>query len=206
MTFRRSHQVVSSFVVALLLSPPAFALEMPLSSEAVREAYFLGQRRDETMAKFFETYRQHLPAPKSGPHVSTVELLTPYAEAVDLSRQRTLGYSAQQAQLDYQHRGNRVRIVVHVEYTPTYGHGTRGSWKDFQVQLSQQGETLEAKSVRYESVHVGTGGKGGGSWLTGFLIRLEYDAHDLVSDDATVAVDTPDGQHVVATFDLVKLR
>jgi hypothetical protein len=26
------------------------------------------------------------------------------------------------------------------------------------------------------------------------------------SDDATVEVDTPDGQHVVANFDLIKLR
>lgn len=223
MIFQRTQQAASLLIAALLLTPPAFALELPLSSEAVREAYFLGQRRDEKTAKFLETYRQHLPAPKCGPHVAVVELLTPYAEAVDLSRQRAgLGYSAQQAEQDYRRRNNSVRIGVHVVYTGAFGRVTpcppdsqsgsgapassapTSSWKDYQVRVSQDGKALESRNVRYQGTR--TSGSKGGSWSTGFIIWLEYDAEALSSSEATVETQTPDGQRVVAKFDLEKLR
>jgi hypothetical protein len=225
MLFQRTQQVASLLIAALLLTPPALALELPLSSEAVREAYFLGQRRDEKTAKFLDTYRQHLPAPKCGPHVAIVELFTPYAAAVELSRQGAgLGYSAQQAEQDYRRRSNSVRIGVHIVYPgafgsvtpcspiPQSGSGTlhssapAGSWKDYQVRVSQGGKTLESRSVRYEGTHISLSGKGATSWSTGFIIRLEYDAEALSPSEATVETDTPDGQHVVAKFDLERLR
>ena len=211
----RSHLTLLS--AALLLSPPSFAFDTPLSDQAVREAYFLGQRHDEKISLFFETYRRYLPVPKSGPHVYVVQLFTPFAEAVEASRRHGAGYSAQQAQQDYRGRGDSLRLGVHVRYTATYGPGfpyssnqvpgQTGTWKDFQVRLTQDGKTLESRSVKYEGTRIGNGGgKGGGSRPTGFIIWVEYDAHDLTSDDATVEVDTPDGQHVVATFDLTRLR
>ncbi len=52
---------------------------------------------------------------------------------------------------------------------------------------------------------MGTGGRGSAR-PTGFIVWLEYDAFNLVSTDAAVETDTPDGQHVVATFDLSRLR
>ena len=71
-------------VAALLITSLAFAFNAPLSDEAVREAYFLGQRRDDRTAQFLETYRRYSPVPNSGPHVYAVELFTPYAQAVKL--------------------------------------------------------------------------------------------------------------------------
>jgi hypothetical protein len=68
---------------ALLTTSVTFAIEVPLSDEAVREAYFLGQRRDDTTAQFLETYDRYFPVPKSGPHIFVVELFTPYAQAVE---------------------------------------------------------------------------------------------------------------------------
>src|SRR6185437_6280372 len=87
---------------ALLMASIARALDVPLSDEAVREAYFLGQHRDDRTAQFLETYRRYFPVPKSGPHVFAIELFTPYAEAVEASSKHGLAYSAQQAWLDYQ--------------------------------------------------------------------------------------------------------
>src|SRR5206468_8854587 len=66
----------------LLISPGALAFSSPLSDEAIREAYFLGQRRDEKMTAFLEKYKQHLREPDRGPYVSSVEFLTPFALAV----------------------------------------------------------------------------------------------------------------------------
>jgi hypothetical protein len=194
----------------------ASAFDTPLSDEAIREAYFLGQRHDEKISFFFETYRRYLPAPKSGPHVFMAELLTPFAEAVEASRKHSLGYSAQQAQLDYRTRGDSMRVRVHVAYTSTYGPGfpyspnkvpgQTGTWKDFQVRLSQKEKAIEPRSVSYEGTRIGSNGKGGGSRPTGFIIWLVYDAAQLASSDASVDVDTPDGQHVIATFDLTRVR
>ena len=198
---------------ALLVTSIASACEVPLSDEAVREAYFLGQRHDETSARFLETYRLYFPVPKSGPHVFVVEVFTPYALAVQSSSHHSLGYSAQQAKLDYRARGDSLRVGVYVRYTSTYGPGfpyspvRTSGWKDFQVRLTLNGKTLESRSVRYEGTLMGTGGgKGAGSRPTGFIVWQEYPAPNPTSTDATVEVDTPDGQHVVASFDLSRLR
>ena len=209
MMFQRIQTIISLFVLALFITSSAFALELPLSSEGVREAYFLGQRRDDTTSKFLDSYRQHLPAPKSGTYVSMVELLTPYAEAVELSRQRSVGYSAQQAEQEYRHRGNSVRLGVYLRYGATCGFDRpNGSWRDYQVRFSQDGKVRDPLSVRYEGTRIGTGAgrSGGGACPTGFVIWLEYDAEKLSSSEALVETDMPDGQHAVATFDLQKLR
>lgn len=205
-----------TLLLAISISLPTCAFDAPLSDQAVREAYFLGQRHDEKISFFFESYRRYFPAPKSGPHVFMAELLTPFAEAVDVSRKHSAGYSAQQAQLDHRNRGDSMRVGVHVGYTPTYGPGfpyspnkvpgQTGTWKDFQVRFSQKENAIEPRSISYEGTRIGTGGKGGGSRPTGFIIWLTYDAAQLTSSDASVEVDTPDGQHVTATFDLSRLR
>jgi len=108
---------------ALLTTSVALAFNAPLSDEAVREAYFLGQRHDDTTARFLETYRRYFPVPESGPHVLVVELFTPYAQAVESSSKQGAGYSAQQAIQDYQVRGDSLRVSVHVRYTSTHGAG-----------------------------------------------------------------------------------
>src|SRR5947207_1287097 len=57
---RRLFRVFASFLVALCVTLPAFALDAPLSDEAVREAYFLGQRHDASFLgnyiKFCKTF------------------------------------------------------------------------------------------------------------------------------------------------------
>ena len=119
--FRRYPRCLASALAAVLLVwPPASIFSANLSDEAVREAYFLGQRNDEKTARFLETYRRHLSMPQSGLYISEIEFFTPYAETVDLSRQRTFGYSAQQAAQEYRDRGDVFRLRVRVFFTDTY--------------------------------------------------------------------------------------
>jgi len=77
--------LVSVLLVTLLVAAPSFAIQSPLSDEAVREAYFLGQRHDGTYARMLDQYSKHLPAPKSGPYISSVMFLTPFAQLVHFS-------------------------------------------------------------------------------------------------------------------------
>src|SRR5260370_17246550 len=65
---------VSILLVALLASPASFAFQSPLSDEAVREAYFLGQRHDGSFAHLLDKCSKRLPPPKSGPHISAITL------------------------------------------------------------------------------------------------------------------------------------
>ena len=213
---------LSIFATALLLSPSSFAFNSPLSEQAVREAYFLGQRRDEKTAEFLDKYRRHLPVPESGPWISTVEFFTPYAEAVELSRQRSFGYSAQDAAQDYRKNGDRLRITVTIEFTNSYGgliqektSQRSGSpnrfslrspdfWKDFTYRLFDGDDLIETLEMHgsptFRTVDDST-------MMTGAQIMLLYDAGKIsASAAAAMVIEIPDGQQVVVPFDLATLR
>src|ERR1700674_5507708 len=112
--------VASLLAAALLLSPSSFAFDTPLSDQAVREAYFLGQRHDETMATFLNKYTKFFPSPKTGPDIASVTFFTPFALLVQQSSQDSSGYSAQQAALDHRGQGESVKIIVQILLTDSY--------------------------------------------------------------------------------------
>ena len=211
-------------VLASLLTMvhPALGYEAPLSETAVREAYFLGQRNDETMARFLDTYAKHLPPPKTGPYIAKVQVLTPFAQVVDVSRQRTSGYSAQQAAIDYRARRDTIQLLVEIQLTATYGpyftqppkepSGAAGGvslrpsdfWRDFQFRFSQGDDEIAPRNVHGEPTYMFS--EEGGATLSGAIVWEEFDAREVKSDRATVEIDTPDGQRVAVEFDLTKLR
>lgn len=106
---------------ALFLVSPSLAFNTPLSDEAVREAYFLGQRNDESTLSFFNSYLRLLPQPETGAFIAEVEIYTPYVQVVETSRRRSVGYSAQQAAQDYRRLNNRIFVRIRIDFTPTYG-------------------------------------------------------------------------------------
>jgi hypothetical protein len=141
--------------VSFLLIPSAFAFDAPLSPEAVRDAYFLGQHNDQSTLSFFSQYVRTLPAPDKGPYIAEVELYTPYTQIVEASRRRTGSYSAQQAELDYRHRHDKLYVRVRIDFTDIYGlelHRSANAdkqlsgedkplpdfYRDFRVGLSQR--------------------------------------------------------------------
>src|SRR5215469_11464065 len=86
--YSMAHSVRSCFSVlaaSLLLAPFSSAFESPLSDHEVREAYFLGQRHDETMARLLNGYTRFLPAPSTGPYIYAITFLTPFALLVQHS-------------------------------------------------------------------------------------------------------------------------
>jgi hypothetical protein len=192
--------------------------EVPLDSHSVREAYFLGQRNDEKTTEFLSAYVKHPPFPEKGPYISEIELLTPYAQVLEMSREKTVGYSAQDAEEDYRRRGDTIRVRVRIEFTPTYGpieahksdqDGVQGLtlrppdfWKAFRIGLKQHEQWIEPCEIYGEPTYEPFPG----GQMTGALVWYVYDAHEVASEEVSVEVFTPDGQHVVATFDLAKLR
>jgi hypothetical protein len=213
---------ISLLVVALLLSPSTFAFDAPLSDQAVREAYFLGQRRDASLARFLDKYTKHLPAPKTGPHISSVTFYTPFALVAQLSSKYSMGYSAQQAALDHRDRGESVKIIVQILLTDSYpafiprptgsrsgsptGFVLRPSdfWKDFDVQVFSEDKQLRPFTSSGEPNY--TCSDEGGCILTGATIQFEFPADSFASDSATIQVTPPEGDPVSLDFDLTSLR
>lgn len=54
------------FATFLAFPFPSAAFDTPLSDTAVRQAYFMGQRHDESLGRFLDKYIKHLRAPKPG--------------------------------------------------------------------------------------------------------------------------------------------
>ena len=74
------------------------AYEVPLTPADIHEAYVLGQRNDQVTANFLHPYISACSTPEESCFITQIELLTPFAQVVDVSRRNaTKGYTEQQA-------------------------------------------------------------------------------------------------------------
>jgi hypothetical protein len=217
---RSFFRLATSLVCAsVLLIQPLSAFDTPLSDTVIREAYFLGQRHDESVAKFLNKYNVSLGPPKVGPYISTVTFLTPFAQAVQLSDRHASGYSAQQAQLDHNGVAETVRITVQIQLTETYGalipapagSGSTGIalrpydfWTDFQIAAFDGDKKFTPMTRSGHPNYLCS--EYGGCTLTGATIDMVFPAREFDSDSATVQIDPPEGEQVVVNFNLASLR
>jgi hypothetical protein len=194
----------SLFAVALLVPPPASAFDSPLSDTAVREAYFLGQRHDESLARFFEKYTKRLPPAKSAAYLSSVAFFTPFALVAELSSRQPDGYSAQQAQIDHRSRGEVVRVVVQLEFSAGYTMRSAAFWKDFDVQVFDKDDAIKSSDSSVEPNYLCS--DEGGCILTGATLRFDFPPESFRSDTANVQITPPQGDPLTVDFDLSSFR
>jgi hypothetical protein len=216
-----SRSFIALLTAALLLVPPTFAFDTPLSDQAVRDAYFLGQRHDESMTRFLNRYTKLLPAPKTGPHIYGVTLLTPFALLVRDSSERP-NYSAQQAAKDHHPEHESVVVEIQILLTPTYAAaiptptGSRSDspvglrlrpsdfWKTFKYQVFDDEDELATDDVTGEPIYSCDGL--GGCDLSGARVRIELPATAFKSDTATVEITPTEFAPISVDFDLSSLR
>jgi hypothetical protein len=208
------------------LAAALLLLEIPLSDTAVREAYFLGQRNDQKTADFLKLYTRSFPLPDKGPYISEIHLLTPYAQVVVNSSQHSTGYSAQQALADYRRRGDTLLLQIRIEFTPTYTYDDavrtandtarefnrhldpEDFWQAFRFTLSQNDQYFEPRDIRSDPIYGSSSPSDLGPTLRGAMVSLEFDAAPFEPESAPVQVEVipPITNHVLAKFDLAKLR
>jgi len=206
MRFTRRLLTLIQFAAALgtaLNPPPAFAYDHPLSDEAVREAYFVGQDV-KNVNTFLSDYTKSLPVPGSGPHVAQIELSTPYAQVVEASAQHSVGYSDMRAAEDYQKRGDCIMVRVKVLFTPSYSNGGEDFWRGVSVGLIQNGKHMAATGVSGQPIYAV--GDYGGSWPIGADLYVKFSVAGVKSDSLAVEVIPPGGSAIRAEFDLNSLR
>jgi hypothetical protein len=216
---RRFFRVLGCFLLALSVSLPALSVDTPLSAQAIREAYFLGQRHD---ASFLTNYIKFLPPPKTGPHISSITFLTPFAQLAQFSGNYVGNYSAQQAQLDHRGQDESVKITVEIFLTNSYGamvpnpaaSRSRLSpalvprpfdfWKDFRVQVYNGDQILSPSDSGAQPLY--RCGRAGYCRPRGAAVDLEFPAGAFTSDSATIQIIPPEGDPVSVAFDLTRLR
>lgn len=204
-----------SSLVALMIVPPALVYEEYLSSEAIRQAYFLAKEQQDRRAEFLRPYRHFLPMPKTGPQVRVIEVETPLtfvmysiADAGHDNPTEQEDYHAQEAEQDYLSKTSRFRVHVEIDFTTTYPKSTdtiaslSGFWNDFKVHLKQDAEIPPQRVYALPTFDdyslLG---------YSGATIDVDYDATMIErAEPAKIEVDTPDGQRVMTTFDLARLQ
>jgi hypothetical protein len=224
----------SRIYAALVAVPLAFsapisqAYEPTLAREALHDAYVLGQRNDQTTAEFLDPYAKQTTGAADGgtPHLSEIEVLTPFAQVVDESRRKgSGGFSEQQALAAYRKRGDTIVIRVNLVLPAAYPEKERGAqapsvshdqkqidalrpenfWQKFQFALKQNGKTVPTKSIHNQPVY-SAATKNSPSALDGQTVWLEYDAKAVANEPISIDVNTPDGKTATTQFDLKSLR
>ncbi len=209
------------FASVLIFAPSSNAFDTPLSDTAVREAYFLGQRHDDSLGKLLDKYVLHLPAPKSGPYIESVSFFTPYILTALNSSQQLSIYSAQQAQLDHLKSPEVVRVTVQIFLTESYsaynaivtGHDSHlpkgvfvrpsDFWRDFRLRVFQKDEMVIPTAANGHPLFQCNDG---GCVLSGATLTFEYPAGAFTDTSATIQIDPPEGEPVVVEFDLTAFR
>jgi hypothetical protein len=216
------HAVFTALLLTFLMvaAVPAEAYTVPLPEESVRDAYFLGQRRGGPAAEYLSQYQKNFAAPTTGPWISSIRFLTPFAQLV-LHSSAQQNYNAQQAVID--HRGQRetISIQILVQFTKSYpaliaqptgsrsgspsGLAVRPSdfWKYFRAQVSAGDEVVEPTDFTGEPNYIC--GQNNCS-LVGATLYMEFLAEALNTDSVTVRVLPPEGSEVVAEFATARLR
>lgn len=212
---------VFTLAAILLVACPGGAIDTPLSDTAVREAYFIGQRHDNSLVQLLAKYAVSLPEPKSGPYIRSVTFFTPFALAALDSSQHPGPYSAQQAVRDHSGRPEIVRVTVAIALTGSYGPylvppvnansntpkpiAVRPSdfWKDFRVRAIQDDQTIIPTDA---SGHPENQCSRSGCTLTGATITFDYPAEAFSEGTVTIQIQPPEGDPVFVDFDPPSLR
>lgn len=208
---------------ALMLPMPAAAFYTPLSDQAVREAYFLGQRGGESLASLLNSYTKFLRTPATGahgPHVFSISFLTPFALIARYSSLQS-DHSVQQAEKDHHPDEETVSIEINIHPTkydwPTgpssrgvrsggpldYYPSSYGFWKSFKYRVFDGKKEMTTENVTVQPQYdCGDGGCG----LTNLIVRIQFPAAAFTADSATIKVTPPEDETVSVDFDLSALR
>jgi hypothetical protein len=223
----RTTRLFIAFLLCITESGTCVAYEVPLTPASLNEAYILGQRNDQATAAFLNPYSKQTTEVSEVPHIAEIQILTPFAQVVDLSRRLTSGYSEEQAARDHHLHGDTVvvRIVLMLPAAypkpasapdqpppppqpsppPNAPLRPENFWQNFRFEMKQHGKTIATRFIRNKPIY-STPTKDTPAVLDGATVWLEYDAKDVASDETVVEVTTPDSITINATFDLKQLR
>jgi hypothetical protein len=185
-------------ILSLATALPAPAYDYPLSSNAIRDAYFLGRRQGGLGTEYFAEYRHTIPSLRVEEFISFARLETPF-EQVAIESSRKLNYSAQDAEHDFLGKQLPFRIHLEICYMP-----------------DAPPDAVKIKLIQNRKEIVPTSAERAGFYpptdpytrlpSIGEIMDLELDALKLDGAALTIYIETPDGRDTSIEFDLRSLR
>jgi len=202
----------AAVIAALLLASQTAAAQSyhyPLHSEAIRDAYFLGERNNFQTTDCLLQYIQRFTGPQAGRYyISQIEISTPYQQIVLRGQRDTPGDSALQAETDLREHPLKLIARIQVEWNAAHPDGTSqlvppDLSHDVPIHVSQQQEIKPLKTS-YREIYSNSGD--GGSTFLGWSFELQFDPAKITSAPLRISVKTPDGQVQEAEFDMAKIQ
>jgi len=187
-----------AMVLSAAVAMSAAAYDYPLSSTAIRDAYFLGRRQGGLGTEFLADYRQVIPSLRVEEFISFARIETPFVQVAVQSSQK-LNYSAQDAVEDFHGKPLAFRIHLEICYMPDAPPDA------VKIKLIQNRKEIVPDSVDRSGFYPPT------DIYTrlpsiGEIMDLLVDSSKIDGSTLTIEIETPDGQNAQAKFELQTLR
>lgn len=185
--------------LVLLLASSASAYDFPLTSSAIRDAYFLGIRQASLDAEFRAKYARAVPELKQGNCITQIRIETPFLQVADFVSS-VPNYSSQDAVKAFYGKPMVLRIFLDICYMreapPPNSVQVLVLQNKKPVVPMTDTRTAFAERFSEESFLLPNGEKA----------VLEFNPQKIDSSTLTIRMDTPDGQHAECTFDMQSIR
>lgn len=183
--------------LALAALPALAAYEYPLSSNAIREAYFLGTGPTRGDADFLAQYSHTIAKLTAGSYTSVVKIETPYSQVAERAAE-TLNYSADDAVKQFHGKAIDFRMTLDVCVKS-------GAEKPIEVKVLQHGKEIVSRSAHH-SPYFAPQEADTSLPRIGEHIQLVFDASRIDASPLVIEIDAGNGQHAETTFDLTTLK
>jgi hypothetical protein len=188
-----------AILLCLALALPAWAYDYPLSSQAIRDAYFLGSREGGLTPQFLAQYSHRVSELHQGNCTSEIRLETPFLQVTDYTS-KVPNYSSQDAVKAFYDKPLKLRIFLNLCYMreapPPYSVKIKIVQNKKEVVPASDTRFFYAEPIDELAVLPPNGER----------VQMEFDAQKFDSSTITFLIDTPNGQHVTAEFDLQGIR
>ena len=187
-----------AMLASIAMALPASAYDYPLSSSAIRDAYFLGRRQGGLGTEFLAEYRHAIPSLRVEEFISFARIETPFVQVAVQSGQK-LNYSAQDAVQDFLGKPLPVRVHLEICYMPDAPPDA------LKIKLVQNRKEIVPASMERSAFYPPTDPYTRLPSI-GETFDLEVDALKLDGSALAIYIETPDGRNAMVEFDLQNLR
>jgi hypothetical protein len=201
-TFKVSRNALPQLLVMVLslaVALPTPAYDYPLTSTAIRDAYFLGTRQGGLTPQLLASYSHFVSELHQGTCISEIRLETPFLQVVAYTG-GVPNYSSQDAVKDFYDKPMKFRMFLNLCYMRLAPPPNSVKIKVIQNKKEIVAET-DTRLAYAEPID-------GLSTLppNGEKAELEFDAGKIDSSTCMIVIDTPNDQHVKVELDLQGVR
>ena len=188
-----------AFLLGLFLAVPVGAYDdIPHSTNAIRDAYFLGTRQGGLTDDILAPYAHWVPQLKERACTSRVRIETPFLQVADYAG-KAANYSSQDAVKEFYGKAMIFRVYLDICYKPD------APLNAIRIKVMQNKKEIIPLSAE-SSPYIPRVDELSTLPPNGEQVHLEFKSSRIDSSTLTFLIETPDNQHAEVDFDLQTLR